>query len=173
MSRFARILEHPSRILAMTGLSIELFREFLPYFTQSYEGYLEHFTIEGYPREGRRYTSYKNSPLPSMEEKLLFILIYLKQNLNQEVQGQIFDMTQSNVSKWSKLLLKTLNLALAEQNLLPARTTNELSCLLDDMSSSLGKQPLFFKTEPSDQSIGLSHETIRDSITVENRMNML
>jgi hypothetical protein len=38
------------------------------------------FTLEGKPRQNRTYSLYKNSILPTMEDKLLFILNYLKTN---------------------------------------------------------------------------------------------
>jgi hypothetical protein len=39
-------------------------------------------------------------------------------------------MSQSNVSKWVRLLLDILNTALASQSLLPARTSAELAAHL-------------------------------------------
>jgi hypothetical protein len=46
-----------------------------------------------------RFTAYRNSILPTVEDKLLFILTYLKINPIQEMQGQMFNVAQSNVSK--------------------------------------------------------------------------
>src|SRR5262245_13134571 len=34
--------------------------------------------LDGRPRTARRYTTYTNCPLPTPEDRLLFILIYLK-----------------------------------------------------------------------------------------------
>ena len=59
--------------------------------------YLQDRTIDGEPRTSRRYRSYDNSPLPTMADKLLFILTYVKQHPIQEVQGQLFGMS-GNVS---------------------------------------------------------------------------
>ena len=42
------------------------------------------------------------------------------------MHGHIFHMSQSNVSKWVHLLHGALNYALSQQNLLPARTADDL-----------------------------------------------
>jgi len=96
------------------------------------EYYLSRSTLDGYIREGDRVITYANSPLPTPADRLLFILSYLKQNNIQEVHGQRFDMSQSNVSKWVRLLLDLLNDTLAAQRLLPARTADELAAQLRD-----------------------------------------
>ena len=84
-------------------------------------------TIDGHPRTSRRYSTYATCPLPTMADKLLFILTYLKQNPIQEVQGQLFGMSQSNANKWIHLLHPVLNQALADQELLPARTADDVA----------------------------------------------
>jgi hypothetical protein len=61
---------------------------------------------------------------------LLFILTYLKQNPIQEVQGQLFGMSQANANKWIHLLHAVLNQAFARPALLPARTAAEWATLL-------------------------------------------
>ena len=127
MPKFDRILQHERRLRAFTGLDSATFSAFLPYFTLAMEHYLNHTTLDGYVREGDRAITYANSPLPTPADRLLFILTYLKQNAIQEVHGQLFDMRQSNVSKWVRLLLDILNAALAQQQLLPARTAAELA----------------------------------------------
>jgi DDE superfamily endonuclease len=86
---------------------------------------MQEHTIAGQPRTSRRYSTYDTSPLPTMADKLRFILTYLKQNPIQEVQGQLFGMSQSNANKWLHLLHTVLNQALAQQEQLPARTAAE------------------------------------------------
>lgn len=121
MIKYQDTLQKPNRLRAMTGLTTDEFTALLVPFQQAFETYMRDHTMDGYVRENRRYTPYQNSPLPSTEDKLLFILTYLKNNAIQEVQGQLFGMSQSNVSKWANLLHTVLNLALAQQDLLPAR----------------------------------------------------
>jgi DDE superfamily endonuclease len=113
----------------MTGLTEQEFTALLPAFEHALAAYLQDRTIDGHPRTSRRYSSYDNSPLPTTADKLLFILTYLKQNLIQEVQGQLFEMSQSNANKWIHVLHPVLNQALADQELLPARTAEEFAAM--------------------------------------------
>src|SRR5919199_5014964 len=130
MPKFDTVLQHERRLRAFTGLDAATFTAFLPHFTSAMERYLNHTTLDGYVREGDRAITYANSPLPTPADRLLFILTYLKQNAIQQVHGQLFGMTQSNVSKWVRLLLEILTNALADQRLLPARTAAELAAQL-------------------------------------------
>src|SRR5690348_12060769 len=130
MPKFDHILQNERRLRAFSGLDSATFSAFLPYFTSAIERYLNHTTLSGYMREGDRAITYANSPLPTAADRLLFILTYLKQNAREEVHGQLFGMSQSNVSKWVRLLLDILNAALAQQQLLPARTASELAAQL-------------------------------------------
>ena len=83
-------------------------------------------------------------PLPTLADKLLFILTYLKQNPIQEVQGQLFGMSQSNANKWIHVLHPVLNQALADQELLPARTAAEFAAMFETHSTDGGSTtPLF------------------------------
>ena len=147
MPKFDTILQNERRLRAFTGLDSATFASFLPDFTQAMEQYLDHTTLDGYIREGDRAITYTTSPLPTPADRLLFILTYLKQNAIQEVHGQLFGMSQSNVSKWVRLLLDILNDALAAQRLLPARTAAELAVLLQAETVELDPEaPLFSVT---------------------------
>src|SRR6266542_3918671 len=130
MPKFDTIPQNERRLRAFTGLDTATFTAFLPHFASVMEVILHRTTLDGYLREGDRAITYANSPLPTPAERLLFILTYLKQNAIQEVHGQLFGMSQSNVSKWVRLLLDILNTALARQGVLPARTAAELAAHL-------------------------------------------
>jgi hypothetical protein len=113
----------------MTGLTEEEFQGLLPYFEQAFVSYMQDRTIDGQPRTSRRYSTYETCPLPTMADKLLFILTYVKQNLLQEIQGQLFGMSQSNANTWIHLLHPVLNQTLADQELLPARTAKDFATM--------------------------------------------
>jgi Helix-turn-helix of DDE superfamily endonuclease len=121
MLRYAKIAHQEDKVRALTGLNPAEFTDLVPAFQQTFEAAMQHQTIDGYERENRRYTTYKNSPLPTFEDKLLFILIHLKQNPTQEVQGQLFGISQSNANKWIHLLHPILNTALKNLGVSPAR----------------------------------------------------
>ena len=130
MPSYEEVTQRAGSLRAMTGLTPQEFTALLPHFEHALLAYMENHTIDGQPRTSRRYSTYETSPLPTMADKLLFILTYVKQNPIQEVQGQLFGMSQSNANKWIHLLHTVLNQALAHQDLLPARTADELAALL-------------------------------------------
>ena len=132
MYKYRSIIENPEKLRSMTGLTADEFHALVPIFHAAFEAYMKRRTIDGHVRYCRRYVSYANSPLPTTEDKLLFILTYLKQNPTQVMHGHIFQMSQSNVSKWVHLLHGALNYALSQQNLLPARTADQLAQRLQE-----------------------------------------
>jgi Helix-turn-helix of DDE superfamily endonuclease len=144
MPSYEEVTQRAGSLRAMTGLTPQEFTALLPHFEQAFQAYLEHHTIDGQPRTSRRYSTYDNCPLSTMADKLLFILTYLKQNPIQEIQGQLFGMSQSNANKWIHLLHTVLNQALAHQDLLPARTAEELAALLAPKQSKEGSTPPLF-----------------------------
>ena len=153
MPKFDDILQNERRLRAFTGLDSATFADFLPHFTLAMQRYLDHTTLDGYLREGERAITYANSPLPSPADRLLFILTYLKQNAIQQVHGQLFGMSQPNVSKWVRLLLDVLERALANQSLLPARSAAELTNRLQSETLTLDPEapPFFVTMEPNGQ----------------------
>ncbi len=121
MLRYEHVVSKEKDLLALTGYTRQEFAALLPFFQQSYDDYLRGRTIEGYERIGQIPKSYQNSPLPTIEDKLLFILVYLKQNPTQTVHGYLFGMSQSNANKWIHVLHAVLNRALAQLESLPQR----------------------------------------------------
>jgi Helix-turn-helix of DDE superfamily endonuclease len=115
---------------AMTGVTEPEFTALLPHFAPACVTSMQDHTIAGQPRTSRRSSTYETCPLPTIADKLLFMLTSVKQHPIQEVQGQLFGMSQSHANTWMHLLHTVLNLALAHQNWLPARTADELAILL-------------------------------------------
>ena len=130
MPRYEEVTQRAGSLRSLTGLTEAEFQALLPHFEQAFVAHMQDRTIDGQPRTSRRYSPYGTCPLPTIADKLLFILTYLKQNPIQEVQGQLFGMSQSNASKWIHLLHPVLNHALADQELLPARTADTLAAML-------------------------------------------
>ena len=56
-------------------------------------------------RTARQFSVYKNCPLPTPEDRLFFILTYLKTYSLQVVQGRLFGMGQSKANQWIHVLL--------------------------------------------------------------------
>ena len=115
----------PRKFLAMTGYKVKEFEALVPYFRAEFEHHVAIYRLDGKKRTTRRYSEYKNSPLPTIEDKLLFILIYLKQGSLQEAHATLFEMHQPNANTWIHLLHPILNQALATAGELPAREAQE------------------------------------------------
>jgi hypothetical protein len=121
MLRYEQLVRNETKLLALTGLTHQEFQDLVPMFPASFETILQEQTLDGLDRIGRAYTTYRNSPLPTSEDKLLVILVYLKQAPTQTLHGQLFGMSQSNANTWIHLLHRVLNHALATHACLPAR----------------------------------------------------
>jgi Helix-turn-helix of DDE superfamily endonuclease len=145
MPCYEEVTQRAGSLRSMTGLTEAEFIALLPHFEQAFVVYMQDRTIDGQPRTSRRYTTYDTCPLPTTADKLLFILTYLKQNPIQQVQGQLFGMSPSNANKWIHLLHPVLNQALADQELLPARTADDLAARLTTaLTEASAPSSLFF-----------------------------
>ena len=170
MPSYEEVTQRAGSLRAMTGLTEQEFTALLPPFEHALGAYLRDRTIDGQPRTSRRYSPYDNCPLPTMADKLLFIVTYLKQNPIQEVQGQLFGMSQSNANKWIHLLHAVLNQALAHQELLPARTANDLAALLTtERAKGVPTSPLFGMMVRSGRSIARKIQRNNKTITAVRR----
>jgi len=127
MTSYKELCKYGRKFLAMTGYTVEEFEALVPPFQAQFEAYVKNYQLNGKPRGKRRYTPYKNSPLPTIEDKLLFILIYVKQGQLQEAQATLFGMHQPDANQWIHLLHHLLNQALAAVGELPARQAEELA----------------------------------------------
>jgi hypothetical protein len=125
MVTFTELSKHPVKFLAMTGYTVTEFLALLPSFQARFQAYIEAHTIRGKARAKRRYTIYKNSPLLTVEDMLLFILIYLKQETIQEVHANLFEMYQPDASVWIHLLHPILNQALADLDMVSSQQGKE------------------------------------------------
>lgn len=121
MLRYQHIAKNETRLVALTTLTRVEFEALVPAFEACFLEAMHTHMIDGLPRQNRRYTTYKNAPLPTIEDKLLFILVHIKQNLTQEVQGQLFGVRQSVANKWLQLLRPIVANALQRMDTVPQR----------------------------------------------------
>jgi hypothetical protein len=121
------------RILDLTSLTVDEFEQLVPAFEAAFVRYMQHWTMEGKPRTGRRYSQYTNCPLPTPEDRLLFILSYLKVAALQVAHAALFGMTQSNANKWIHVLLLVLHQTLLDLHDLPARHLRALEDRLAEL----------------------------------------
>lgn len=121
MSQYKKYAEKPTDFLALTGYTREEFDALLPTFADCFYERMGTHQLNGKPRGKRRYVDYQNSPLVTAEDKLFFILNYLKSNNLQTVQGACFGLSQPKANQWIHTLHPVLNQALARREALPAR----------------------------------------------------
>ena len=126
MDYYARFSRNENQFLALTGSTLEEFQALLPAFRTCFWERMEAYTLKGEKREQRRYVEYKNSPLLSMEDKLAFILLYLRKGTTQDIFGEVFNMSQPVANKWIHILHPCLSQALAAVGERPARNVSEL-----------------------------------------------
>ncbi len=140
MLRYQDVAQSPARLRALTSLEPDAFAALVPVFDACCLARMRDYTMDGLPRLNRRYTPYKNSPLPTTEDKLLFMLVHMQQNLTQEVQGRLFGMRQSVANKWLQLLRPVLQCALQRENALPSR---QVTIDPDSETISAARGPFF------------------------------
>lgn len=139
------------RILDLTSLTVEEFDILAVPFETAFLARMRDWTLEGKPRTGRRYSQYATCPLPSKEDRLLFILTYFKQAATQTFHGAAFGMGQPKANQWIQALLPALHAALASLGDLPSRNLADLKERLTALSSEAFATP-FFTMAPNDQS---------------------
>jgi hypothetical protein len=111
MPSYEEVTLRAGSLQALTGLTEAEFHALLPPFERAFVTDMQDRTIDGQPRTSRRYSPYDHSPLPTLADKRLCILTYVKQNPMQEVQGQLFGMSQSHANTWIHVRHPVLNQA--------------------------------------------------------------
>jgi hypothetical protein len=132
MNQFQKYIKRPKEFLAICGYTMEEFQALLPFFAEAFQEWMRTHQLNGKPRGKRPYTDYKNSPLPTIEEKLFFILVYLKTNNLQTVQGALFNISQPKANQWIHTLHPVLNQALNAAGELPARQMADVPFVEDE-----------------------------------------
>src|SRR5437868_1202701 len=121
MLSYAEIRGNQRRCLALTGLRPAEFDVLLPAFRRFCERlYPTDRTIAGHPRK-RFAGGGRTGALHAPEQKLLFLLVYLKTYPLQVVMAELFGLSQPQVNYWLRRLLPILRDALDELGTLPER----------------------------------------------------
>jgi hypothetical protein len=142
------------RILDLTSLTVDEFEQLVPSFEAAFVRHMRNWTMEGKPRTGRRYSQYTTCPLPTPEDRLLFILSYLKVAALQVAHAAMFGMTQSNANTWIHVLLVVLHQTLVDLHDVPARHLQALEERLRALGATSADTPPspFFTMAPSARS---------------------
>src|SRR6476619_4138960 len=125
--RFTALQSRSLEFLDFTSLTLEEFQQLVPPFEAAFHARMAAWRMDGKPRTARRFAVYKNCPLPTSEERLLFILVYLKTYTLQVVHGRLFGMVQGKANQWIHALLPALLAALRALGDAPARSLTALA----------------------------------------------
>src|SRR3982751_3239454 len=144
--RFADVQFRPAEFLNLTSLTLEEFQVVVAPFEAAFQEHMAAWRLDGKPRTARRFTVYRTCPLATPEDRLLFVLTYLKTAAVQVVQGRLFGLGQSKANQWIHVLLPALLAALRALGDAPARSLAALAQRLGVSDGALGVAPL---QEPS------------------------
>jgi Helix-turn-helix of DDE superfamily endonuclease len=125
--RFTDLQSRPMEFLDFTSLTLNEFQQLVLPFETAFQTRMAAWRMDGKPRTARRFTVYKNCPLPTPEDRLLFILVYLKTYALQVVHGRLFGMVQGKANQWIHVLLPALLAALRALGDAPARSLSALA----------------------------------------------
>ena len=125
--RFADVQSRPTEFLDLTSLTLDEFQQLVPPFEAAFQAHMAAWRLDGKPRTARCFSVYQNCPLPTPEDRLLFILAYVKTYSLQVVQGRLFGMGQSKANQWIHVLLPVLLAALRSLGDAPARSLTALA----------------------------------------------
>jgi Helix-turn-helix of DDE superfamily endonuclease len=125
--QFTDVQARPTEFLDLTSLTLDEFQQLVPPFEAAFQAHMAAWRLDGKPRTARQFAVYKNCPLPTPEDRLFFILAYVKTYAFQMVQGRLFGMGQSKANQWIHMLLPALLAALGTLGDAPARSLSALA----------------------------------------------
>jgi DDE superfamily endonuclease len=125
--QFTDVQSRPTEFLDLTSLTLDEFQLLVPPFEAAFQAHMAAWRLDGKPRTARQFSVYKNCPLPTPEDRLFFILVYLKTYALQVVQGRLFGMGQSKANQWIHVLLPVLLAALRALGDAPTRSLTALA----------------------------------------------
>jgi len=121
MLAYRKLKRNRRRFLALTGLTPKEFQALLPAFGTAYRRRYEGLKTGAGRKRHRQAGGGRTGRLPTLEQKLLFILVYQKAYPLQVIQGELFDMGQSSANEWIHRLLLVLREALTTLGVMPER----------------------------------------------------
>jgi hypothetical protein len=178
--RYAAERDKAGVIRQLTSLTMEEFEALVPSVQTAFLDYMSKWTLEGKPRTSRRYSQYATCPLPTPEDRLLFVLMYLKAAALQLLHATAFGLTQPKANLWLHVLLTALRNALQSSSDLPARSLEALRERLAALTTAASVDPPadtsdappaspFFRTAPSAPSRDPRTQLNRKTFTVARR----
>src|SRR6516165_10552002 len=147
--RFTELQSRPLEFLDFTSLTLDEFPQLVPPFETAFHARMAAWRMDGKPWTARRFTVYKNCPLLTPEDRLLFILVSLKTYTLQVVHGRLFGMVQGTANQWIHVLLPALLAALRALGDAPARSLTALAQRLGVSEADVATMVIPLEEEPA------------------------
>lgn len=131
MFYYKEIKAHPELLHAMTSLTQSEFEELLIHFEKAYDEYRKRCFTDR-PDRKRDYGGMSESTLVNINDKLLFILYYMKVYPLQEIIAYEFGMSQSTANDWIHILSGVIKDALSYAGHVPERDPKALEHIISN-----------------------------------------
>lgn len=151
MLTYTELKENPRRFLSVTSLSIAEFESIVPVFAEEYTASQSSTHTRAGTLRQRRLGGGQKTRLVTVEDKLLFILMYHKTYPIQTVHGLQFGLSQSHTNEWIHRLMPILQQTLAQLHYLPelnpiafkvsGATTDQVTSLMIDGTERRRQRP--------------------------------
>lgn len=100
MLKYERIKNKPRVFQSLTGLNLQAFQDLLPAFAQACEQAQDKEDGQRETPRQRQRGGGRHGTLTTLEDKLVFILVYFKVYPIQEVMGFLFSLGQPQANVW-------------------------------------------------------------------------
>ncbi len=130
MLTYQKIQNKPKTFKCLTGFSPQEFLEVLPTFIQEYDSHFDRQDYWQVKWRQRRRGGGRKSQMKTINDKLLFILVYFQLYPKQQVLGSLFGVGQAQTSTWINRLTPILNNTLGYQKQLPAQKPGDAERVL-------------------------------------------
>lgn len=119
MLSYAKLRKHPKHLHRLTGVTIAEFEQLLDKFQSSWNMYEAELAKD--PQRKRKFGGGRHPVLENLEDKLLFVLVYVRMYPLLFLQGIMFGIEEGNTCIWVHRLLPLLDSALGFVHKKPAR----------------------------------------------------
>ncbi len=131
---YSDIRQRKRQFESVTGLQVDEFDFLYEEFAVRWKKFYRYHTVEGLKRKHPLNNPAKETKtLPSIAEKLFFILVYLKNYSLQEMLAASFGFSQGNASKWVNILQPVLQDSLKGLSLLPETESARVAKKLEEL----------------------------------------
>jgi hypothetical protein len=125
--RCADLQTRPTEVVDLTSLTVPEVQPWVPPFEAAFQAHRAHWRLDGKPRTARRSTTDQHCPWPTPEDRLWFILVYLKPSPLPVVQGRLFGIGQSKAHPWMPVRLVVLRATRRALGDAPSRSVQALA----------------------------------------------